>query len=281
MKASEKALSSIVVTAKSGVIVGKDTGEIDIWRFSSSEYPTLDIRRRADQLAGNAPVSKLVLTPDKKFLVAGSWSNQVFTLSGGSKMISSRMQEQKDWVVDVCATQQDSKTVVYSISLDRTLAEWPMAPPTQKGKQSRVAGTRIASIHCIHLELEGKRTQPWLLAVCDLTPSILAMSDSSGRILLWSKTSKQTILTKKVHQSAINTLATINGCLVSGSDDSTVKVWKLEGGRAGAIQLKQIGHFHCQSCVTTIAVSTPSKSRRSLLLVGDSLGHVMLLEWHQ
>ena len=280
VKACEKALSSVLITVSSGITVGKDTGEIEVWRWSTSEFPKLDLTKTAAQLAGDAPVSKMVVTPDRKFLVASSWNNQVFTLSGGSRTVSDRIKEHKESVVGICATKQDSKTTVYSLSWDRTLSEWAMSGGSAKGRRNKPIAA--ASIHRIHLEADaGKREQPWTLALCELDSFHLVISDSLGQVTIWNKVSKIAVLTKKVHQKAINALATINGCLVTGSDDSTVKVWKMKKDQGGNTQLKQVGHFYCLSCVTTIAVREPDKNDcHPLLLVGDSLGNVTLLEWY-
>ena len=281
VKACEKALSSVLITVSSGITVGKDTGEIEVWRWSTSEFPKLDLTKTAAQLAGDAPVSKMVVTPDRKFLVASSWNNQVFTLSGGSRTVSDRIKEHKESVVGICATKQDSKTTVYSLSWDRTLSEWAMSGGSAKGRRNKPIAA--ASIHRIHLEADaGKREQPWTLALCELDSFHLVISDSLGQVTIWNKVSKIAVLTKKVHQKAINALATINGCLVTGSDDSTVKVWKMKKDQGGNTQLKQVGHFYCLSCVTTIAVREPDKNDcHPLLLVGDSLGNVTLLEWYK
>lgn len=291
VKACDKALSSVLITANTGITIGTAKGGIEIWRWSTSEYPTLDMKRTAAQFAGdaimattqnitvseNSLVSKMVITPDRKYLVASSWNRQVLALSGTTKKVSDRI-IQRNSVMDICASKQGPNTIIYSLTMDRTLTEWPLKKDT---KRYSPATPGMIYEHSIHVKAAETNEKPWPLALCELDSSHLAISDSLGQITIWSKLSKMVILTKKIHQKAINALATINDCLVTGSDDSTVKVWKTFKDKVGELQLKQLGHFYCQSCVTSIAVRKGEKNTSPLLLVGDSLGHVVLLEWHK
>ena len=116
-------------------------------------------------------------------------------------------------------------------------------------------------------------------------PSYLAISDSKGRVHLWNKGLKKIDLVKKLHQKAIHSIAMMpNGELVTGSEDGIVKLWRMEG-RSGPLSLTQVGQFHCQSGVTAITVvdsgKESSKNLKPLVLVGDQLGHVTLLQWYQ
>ena len=226
---------------------------------------------------GSHPISKLVLAPDRKNIIAGSWSNRVAAI-GGNKRVSGRMEMHKSWVMDVVATREKGKSssVVYSIALDGTLCEW---------------GEFVNSYTALHAQ-SGNKDPAWPLAMCEVSakngtvPPYLAISDSKGRIHLWNKGLKKIDLVKKLHQKAIHSVTAMpNGELVTGSEGGIIKLWRIEGRSGPLPNLKQVGQFHCQSGVTTITVvdrgKESSKNVKPLVLVGDQLGHVTLLQWNQ
>ena len=281
IKDSDKAVSSVcfvnfIAAKNEGTIaVGRDDGSMNIYRFIPSEYPSVDSTLSSGALMGGHPISKLVLTPDLKNVVAGSWSNRVATI-GGNRRVSGRMEMHKSWVMDIVATKEKGKSssVVYSIALDGTLCEW---------------GELVNSYTV--LAQSGDKDPAWPLAMCEVLtnsgtiPPYLAISDSKGILHLWNKGLKKIDLVKKLHQKAIHSVAVMpNGELVTGSEDGIVKLWRMEG-RSGPPNLKQVGQFHCQSGVTAITVvdsgKGSSKNLKPLVLVGDQLGHVTLLQWHQ
>ncbi len=296
VKGSDKALSSVCFTQvnktrTATVAVGTDDGIVSIYTFTPSDYPRRAAVIGAGVLMGEHPVSKLILAADKKNLVAGSWSNRVATI-GSNRKVSSRMDAHKGWVMDLAAVEEERALVVYSIGLDKSLYRWPL--PSRQGQNAGRQPVSAGNTSKFNIQLgsgkkgkdEEKREEAWMLALCEI-PSVeeggrskrLAIGDSNGRISLWNKETKTVEVTRKLHQRAINTMATASGNLVTGSDDGTVKIWKLDGKLAS---LKQIGQFYCQSCVTTVASSPPSqREKKPLFIVGDSLGHVTLLQWHQ
>ena len=285
VQASEKALSSVCFTSVTKntkvalVAIGKDDGTLGIYRFTPTNYPNEEATIAAGSLMGVHPISKLVLTPDNKNLVAGSWANRIATISS-SRKITARMDAHKGWVMDLTAVNEDNTSVVYSIGLDRSLYQWqlPTRVPQNAGRQP-VSATNATKFTIQLDEGEKKEKDAWLLAVCEVGGTHLAIADGKGRVTLWNKETKRTELTKKVHQKAINSLTTISGNLVTGSDDCTVKVWTVDTKDAS---LKQTGLFYCRSRVTAVtSASGTGKNKCPLFLAGDSLGHVTLLQWHQ
>lgn len=291
VKACEKALGSVCFTSlikprlEATVAVGKDDGSMSFYKFTPFEYPTEEFTLAAGTLMGEHPVSKVMLTPDTKNVVVGSWSNSVAAV-GSNKRVSSRTDAHSGWVTDLTAADENRSTIVYSIGLDGNLSRWPLAKSTEAVASSRgkkmdsrqpLTSTR-ATRFSLQLN-EGEKEKAWPLAVCEAGAARLAVADSRGRVTLWNKESRRVELAKRVHQRGINALASIGEVLVTGSDDGTVKVWKVT---TTPVDLKQVGHFYCQSCVTSIAsASLEEKNTPPLLLVGDSLGHVTLLQWHR
>ena len=286
VRASEKPVSSVCFLSVNqhskgaSFAIGRDDGAVSIYRFSPADYPTEDSTIAAGTLMGAHPISKLAVTPDSKTVIAGSWSNRIAAISS-NKRISSRLDAHKGWVMDLTAVEENGSSVVYSVGLDKTLYRWPL--PAKQGPSRQPATISNASKFSLLLD-DGEREEAWLLAMCNVGHSYLAIADSKGRISLWNKETKKIELTRKIHQKAINALAMVSGNLVTGSDDCSIKVWKLTTKQTAkpSTSLKQVGHFHCQSCVTSItSVCSTEKNQLPLFVVGDSLGHVILLQWHQ
>ncbi len=274
VKASNKALSSIHVTSKSGVIVGNDTGDVEIWRFSEDKYPKCDTKLKAASLAGSAPVSKLTLTSDNKYLIASSLNNQVFAISGGTKKLFARMDGHKDWVMDSCSCGTGKLSCVYSIGLDQMLIEWNLSEVVTP-KKGGLPPTSPGVKYSIPLPVKGRREDPWPLAVTSVGNQYVIISDNIGRLFVWEQASKLFILVKKVHKGAITSLDTINNKIITGSEDGTLKIWELK--KKVDVQLKQVGHFYCQSSISS--VSAIAVCGYVMLMVGDCNGYVTVLKW--
>ena len=276
VKSSDKSLSSICLTMKTGVLVGHDTGEIEIWRFSDTEFPYCDTRLTSGILAGAAPISKLGLTKDSKFLLASSWSNQVIAIAGGNKKVYRRMDGHKDWVMDVCSSWDGKQSSIYSVGLDQQLIEWSIDVTKSKTQQTQQSTTIPGVKHKIPLEIKGKREDPWALTLTCIDNKYIAIGDSEGRVLVWDQASKLFVLIKKVHKDSITTLDSFDNKIVSGSKDGTLKIWELK--KAMDIQLKQVGHFYCQSSISSLSINQLKKNAY-MLLVGDCNGYVTVLKW--
>ena len=276
VKVSDKALSSIYVTAKTGVIVGSDAGEVEIWRFSEENYPKCETKILSTSLAGSAPVSKLILTDDSKYLIGSSLNSQVFAISGGNKKVVGRMDGHNDWVMDTCSCGSGKLSCVYSIGLDQMLIEWNLSQiVTQKEGKVHVPRTSPGVKYSIPLAVKGRREDPWPLAITSVDNQYVIIGDNIGRLFVWEQESKLFILVKKVHKGAITTLDTINNKIITGSEDGTLKIWELK--KKVDVQLHQVGHFYCQSSISS--VSAINVCGYVALMVGDCNGYVTVLKW--
>ena len=276
VKNSEKAVSSVCLISfkndsQSGTFaVGDDSGVLTRYKFSQKEFPSITSSIEPTALMGSHPLSKLVMSegPNGKYVVAGSWSNQIIAL----KKVRQCMKTHKGWVMDLIVV----RTQVYSIALDGNLCCWSPSNSTNPSSSD-------VTKYPLHLNSGEDRNLAWPLSLCEVQGTeYLAISDSKGQVSLWNKETKRVIVTKKLHAGQVNALAPVSdGCFLSGSDDSTVKVWKVEG-RGRATSLTQIGQFYGQSCITAIScMKTEGKNHKPMFVVGDSLGHVILLQWQQ
>lgn len=292
VKESEKAVSSVCLTnfdensQEGSIVVGQDDGSLNVYNFKPTEYPSLNSTVQSGALMGGLPISKLMLTADRKNLIAGSWSNQIAAV-GGNRMVNARMDRHKSWVMDLITTKEKGKSsVVFSIALDGMLCEWEVpAERPHPGVQRPSSSVKLYTA----LQAEsGEREAVWPLGMCEVVCAstlYLAISDSKGRVNLWNRSLKKIDYSKKLHQKAIHAVATTpTGELVTGSGDGIVKLWRTERGKNGQPSLKQVGQFHCKAGVTSITVvghvQDSSKNLKPLLFVGDELGHVTLLQWH-
>lgn len=282
IKASEKAVTSLsfvfsdLKTWTVTLAVGKDNGSISRYQFSLTRYP-FEVAVRV--VMGEHPISGLDTSPDPKFLLASSWSHRAVALSGTLEVVG-QMDTHTQWVMDVITVKRGKDVYAYTVGLDRALCMWLLSPLNQKQSSRQPA----IMTHYIP-ELDGGKNEAWLQCLCELNATYIdtyiAIGDSGGRVWLWNQRTMKVKLTKKLHKSAINGIAAIGGMLVTASDDGTIKMWRVT---FQPVNLVQVGHFHAQSCVTSLSKPTtlPGAENKPLILVaGDSLGHVMLLEWHQ
>ena len=286
VKVSDRALSSVSYCGAKGdlVAIGGDDGTLSFYNFPPGDYASVEQVIMAGTLMGDFPVQRLALTPNEKLLVAGSWSKKVLcmqtALTKGKRLITATMAQHGDWVTDVIAREEDGTSVSYSVGLDSCLYRWVL--PTTGGQGTAPASSFTAVKYNIPLPNEG-RQKVWLKTICDAGQYIV-IGDSEGGVTLWNKDAKKVCTTKKVHQKAINAVAMLGNNLATGSDDSTVKIWKVMHDPAGLkeVDLKQIGHFYTRSCVTMMTSWCGTKKNQlPLLLAGDSLGHLTILQWYQ
>ena len=276
VRASDSPISSVKLTAKTGVVIGNDAGDVEIWSYTGETYPKCEKRITATQLAGAAPVSKLALTDDNKYLIASSLNNQVLAISGGNKKVYAKMDAHKDWVMGTCSCGTGKQSCVYSIGLDQILIEWNISEigPSKKGGPPP---THQGTKYTIPLSIPGRRQDPWPLAITSIGNRYLVISDNTGRLFVWEQASKLFILIKKVHKGAINGLCTIDNKIITGSEDGALKIWELKKTVVD-VQLKQVGHFYCQSSITSVS-AIDSSGGHVTLLVGDCNGYVTVLKW--
>lgn len=286
VKNSDKAVSSVclmnIKSKSSEFAVGSNTGTLSIYHFSQQETPQKDACVGAHNLMGAHPVSKIVLGPDNKNIFAGSWSSRMAAV-GSNRRIVHRMDKHKNWVMDLITVGSS----IYSIGLDGNLICWDVpqtAPPPAK---PLVPMNIMGITFPLHLNQAGEQGSIWPLSLCQVQGTrYMAISDSKGQVSLWNKETKGVEVTKKLHTKQVNIVTSLsNGCFLSGSDDSTVKAWRIAGGGRN-ITLTQIGQFYGQSCITAITrvggeADEEGKNSTPMFVVGDSLGHVTLLQWQQ
>lgn len=278
VKSSDKALSSINIIASSKIVVGNDLGEISTWKFTDSNYPKCDNQLKHSSLAGGAPISSISLTKDNQYLIATSLNNQVLALSGANKRVTGRMDGHKEWVMGAVICGSGKQTCVYSIGLDQNLIEWKIAE-TNTGKKGVSAAAPVSqgTKYSIPLSIEGRRQDPWPLAIVSVRINdYLVISDNIGRLFVWEKESKLFVLIKKAHKDAITTMDVVGDTkIITGSADGILKIWELKKG----VDLKQVGHFYCQSAITSVSVVKVDEEGLIIIMVGDCNGYITVLKW--
>lgn len=271
IKDSEKAVGSVCFT--SGVasgfrqfMTGSGDGSLKCYKFDRKTFQSTS-QIAAASLMGAHPLSKLVMTEDGKSVVAGSWSKKVTAISI-SKKSTTGMGQQNDLVMDLATAGEK----VYSIGHDNMLFTWVL--PSGNSTNSSHSSKNL------HLKTPSEQEPTLALSLC-LVPgtNYLAVGDSKGKVSLWNLANQRMELSKKLHSKQVNVVSPVaTGWFMTGSDDATVKVWTTER-RGRAAHVTQVGQFYCQACVT--AISTVQGEGKLVFVVGDSLGHVTVLQWQQ
>lgn len=276
VKNSTVAVSAVSITAvqsssQSGTFTaGSDDGEINYYKFDKRLLSQPTHTRGAATLMGPHPISKLVLSNDNKKVIAGSWSSQVTAIDSTKETAAPvPLCQHKGWVMDLVIRGQD----VYSIGLHNVLYRCSIS---NSGSASTINEYRL------HLTEQGEEEGLTLpLSLCAIQGTkYLAISDNKGKVSLWNTASLKVDLSKKLHGQRVNVVCGVSdSCFMTGSDDSTVKLWRVQGEGRDA-RVTQLGQFYSQACVTAISnVRGERKNRKPLFVVGDSLGHVTLLQW--
>ena len=287
IKAAEKAVTSLTFVgsgSKSGSVslaAGKDDGSILLHKFSDTDFPTETAMLGSDILMGAHPVSGMAATPNGRHILASSWSGKVAAVNCTRKTVE-LMDKHSEWVMGVICVGGGKHMYAYSIGLDRLVSKWALNPHKQKSTGQSITPTLVTSCRLPAIE-GGKKKEDWLLCVCELNTTYIAIGDSGGRIWLRNQESVNVGFSKKLHKRAINGVAAVEGMLVTASDDGTIKMWRL----TAQPDLVQVGHFHAQSSVTSVTASSiitagggGGRNKVPVVLAGDCLGHVMVLEWH-
>ena len=282
VRVSDKALTAVEMSKNLQVVVGSDAGEISVWKLTEKDYPSLVITIPSKTLMGPAPISQLRLTNDRNFLIASSWNNQVMALHNGRKPVS-KMEGHKDWVIDTCTVNNGSnQNSIYSIGVDQVMFEYPppKPPPTGKGKKSTSGPVTVAGQqHKIPVSTStDEENRVWPLAMTPVQDKYIAIADSSGQIHVWDRSSKTFLVTQTVHGDTVSSITSHKQFIITGSLDSTVKMWSTETiAKSGS--LRQVGHFNCNSSVGSMGVVEGIDSNEVVILAGDCTGGVTLLKW--
>ena len=285
IKSCDTAISSLVFTSSTdtGVMelaVGRDDGAISRYRFSDTTFPFEHSMVGPGVLMGAHPVSGLGVAYGGKVLLASSWSRSVVAVSREGRV---KLQVGHDgWVTGVTVGRKGRETFAVTVGLDRVLQQWSLGH--LQGKKTPTTQP-TPTVHRIPDDKDGDNEGAWLLCLCLLDSTHVAIGDSGGRVWLWNLETKRVAISKKVHRCAINGVAVVRTMLVTGSKDKTIKIWRVNQQRDNLVQ---VGHFHAQAPVTSLTAHTmetregegEGEGPTVLLTAGDSLGHVMLLQWH-
>ena len=252
-----------------GLAVGRDDGSITWYKFSETAFPNKTLSKGPDALMGAHPVSGLM--SGGRHVLASSWSNSVAVISEKGAVM--KKMAHRGWAMGVAVRERGREMAAISVGLDRVLRQWDLS--SASGKQPR---RDVVTTHTLPSLEEGDKKEAWLLCICMLGASHVAIGDSEGRVWLWNTVTKKVDTSKKIHRCAINGVAAVGETLATGSDDGTIKIWRV---KSHGNDLVQVGHFHTKSCVTSLEAMATGEGSTVLLTAGDSLGHVMLLEWCQ
>jgi len=271
-KESGKAVTSVCMvkaTSNQGgeFAVGSGNGSFTTYQYNQQQTNT-NTSVSAGSLMGAYPLTKLVLGPDKTTVFGSSWSSKLAAV-GLSGRVAARNESHKDWVTD-CIISGDK---LYSVSLDGKLASWDISGTSFKDGPKRTYNLRLTPA--------DEKSSVWPLSLCAIQGTrFLAIADSTGRVSLWNKQTFTMELMQKVHAKQVNVVASLGeNTFLSGSDDGVVKAWRV-GRRA---KLTQIGQFYGQSCITALTAveGRQAKNSPSVFAVGDSLGHMTVLQWRE
>ena len=264
---SDKAVGAVCWTGaqnnQSGsFIAGDDSGLVTSYTFNKGAVP-----KELNQFSLKPhPISKLVLSSDRKNVLAGSWSNKLAFLDLAKKSFT-MMGGYQAWVMDLVVLRDK----LYYITLDNTLHHSTISSGGILSATSKVS---------LRLKQDGEEGNVWPLSLCEVQgTNYLVISDNVGKVHLWNRVTQHIEVCKKLHGKQINVVCSLSkNCFVTGSDDCTVKVWLVEG-KGQSAKVTQMGQFYCQACVTTTTPVKEEGKKKAMLVVGDSLGHVSLLQW--
>uniref|UniRef100_A0A1X7TSA5 TEP-1 C-terminal beta-propeller domain-containing protein n=1 Tax=Amphimedon queenslandica TaxID=400682 RepID=A0A1X7TSA5_AMPQE len=118
----------------------------------------------------------------------------------------------------------------------------------------------------------------WPLAMTPVQDKYIAIGDSSGQVHLWSISSKTFIATQTVHADGVSSITSFNQFLITGSLDSTIKMWSTEAiDKSG--HLRQVGHFNWTSSIEAMGAVQGQEPGEAVIMGGDCTGGVTLLKW--
>ena len=284
VRVTDKALTALEMSKNLQVVIGSAAGDITVWKLTENEYPTLMITIPSKNLMGPAPISQVRLTNDRNFLIASSWNNQVMALHNGRRPVA-KMEGHKDWVTDTCTvTTGSNQNSVYSIGVDQVMVEYPppKPPAAAKGRKNTTGPVIVAGQqHKIPLSTstgDGEEDKVWPLAMAPVQDKYISIADSYGQVHLWSTSSKTFIATQTVHAQAVTSIISYKQFIITGSLDSTIKMWSTEAvDKSG--YLRQVGHFNCTSSVEAVGATQGNESSEVVIMTGDCTGGVTLLKW--
>ena len=269
-------LGAVCFTNDNTVAVACYDSTLTLWQFSEEE--PLSRLRKLD-IQEKCPIISLKLSIDKKCLVAGSVSGKVTTVLLSTQREFHNRNLHTDYISDAIGFTCGK---LATIGLDNQLI---FCQPDQ--------GRGIKSVEVFEGAQHNKDRWPTVLTAFG---GLLFIADSLGFVSIrkvsryheekepsssYRIESGRLLLEKKLHGKGITAMATFSvelELLITGSKDSSIKVWKVLNS-SHKVELKQVGQFHCSSPVATVTAAITS-SETKLIVAGDILGHIYQLHWN-
>ena len=272
-------LGAVCYISSDTVAVASYDSTVTLWRYTEREPLTklskLDIQEKS-------PITSLVLSKDKKCLIAGAVSGRITTVLLSTQREFCNRILHTDYVTAVIGFTGGK---LVSTGIDNRLIFWQ---PDQ--------GRGLKNIDAFDgSDQDNKDRWPTTLTA---TSGLVFVGDSLGFVLVRKVSrhheeekqsmsfrieSGKLLLEKKLHAKGIKVITTLttsdqHEVLLTGSDDCSIKLWKIMDSHH-QLGLRQVGQFHCSSPVTSLTAAVTS-SGKQLIMAGDILGHVYQLLWN-
>ncbi|XP_013407026.1 telomerase protein component 1 isoform X1 [Lingula anatina] len=275
-KAHQHAITGVCFVSLYCFAVSSEDGTASQWKIDSNEKR---IAVRKLKPFGNTMPINCITSCDGHIWFA-KWDKRLYSFNQRyEEKIYPLQDNQQDfhhthWILDMTARKGilsgDMTYQVCTVGAAGTVKEYAVS----------IKKPKADLMHCTEIkppaDVKGRGKSPanWLLCTGCHNNKIY-VGDSSGQLSVLHSPGKCLPDTKKVHASAINSVQIVGEeepTIFTASSDKTIKVWDH--------QMKQIGQYFTQSPVMKLAVQPSSGDQSTrLVLCGDQLGNVLVLEW--